>query len=51
MPSLGTDAPFSYYVVPAPERESRCDLGSDDCAIDDFGTGHSSLVSVAARPC
>lgn len=34
MPSFGAHAPLSYYDVPQRERESRCDLGSDDCVID-----------------
>ena len=34
MPSFGTDAPQSYYAVPEEERESRCELGTDDCVID-----------------
>jgi len=34
MPSFGSEKPLSYYEVPEPERESRCDCGSDDCVID-----------------
>ena len=34
VPSFGTDAPLSYYDVPAEQRSGRCDLGSDDCVID-----------------
>ena len=34
MPSFGAKAPLSYYAVPEPDRERRCDLGSDDCVID-----------------
>lgn len=35
MPSFGTDAPLSYYEVPAEQRDTRCRLGSDDCVIDE----------------
>ncbi len=34
MPNFGAYAPLSYYDVPVDERDSRCDLGSDDCVID-----------------
>jgi hypothetical protein len=34
MPSFGARAPLSYYHVPQDERDSRCDLGTDDCVID-----------------
>ncbi|GLR11752.1 hypothetical protein GCM10007907_05420 [Chitinimonas prasina] len=34
MPSFDAAAPISYYAIPKNERETRCDLGSDDCIID-----------------
>jgi hypothetical protein len=34
MPTFGADRPLSYFAVPESERESRCDVGSDDCVID-----------------
>jgi hypothetical protein len=34
MPTFGAKAPLSYFEVPEEERETRCDLGSDDCVID-----------------
>jgi hypothetical protein len=34
MPSFGATAPLSFYEIPEPVREQRCDLGSDDCVID-----------------
>ncbi len=34
MPSLGADAPSSYFAIPEEERAARCELGSDDCVID-----------------
>lgn len=35
VPSLGTDAPVSYYDIPTEQRNARCRLGSDDCVIDE----------------
>lgn len=35
MPTFGSDRPLSYYVIPAEERATRCDCGSDDCVIDE----------------
>ena len=35
MPTFGAVAPLSYYAISEAERESRCDLGSDDCVIDE----------------
>ena len=35
MPTFGAAAPLSYYALPEAERESRCELGSDDCVIDE----------------
>jgi len=34
MPAFGTQAPDSYLALPERERETRGDLGSDDCVID-----------------
>ena len=34
MPAFGTDAPLSYYAVPATERDRRCQLEADACVVD-----------------
>jgi hypothetical protein len=34
MPTFGSEAPLSYYAVPAAERVKRCQLGTDDCIVD-----------------
>ena len=34
MPTFGADKPLSYFAVPQDERDTRCDVGSDDCVID-----------------
>lgn len=34
MPSFGTDEPLSYFAVPEQERESRCELNTDECVVD-----------------
>lgn len=34
MPSLVAPAPASYFSVPEDDRDSRCQLGTDDCIID-----------------
>jgi hypothetical protein len=40
MPSFDADAPATFYGVPEDERESRCQLTSDECVID----GHMFFV-------
>lgn len=35
MPSFGAATPFSYNALPPEERETRGDLGSDECVIDE----------------
>jgi hypothetical protein len=35
MPAFGWDYPVQYLDIPEDERETRCDLGTDDCVIDD----------------
>jgi hypothetical protein len=34
MPTFGSKGPLNYYSIPEAERETRGDLGSDDCVID-----------------
>lgn len=34
MPTYGADAPSHYYGISPEERETRCELGSDECVID-----------------
>ena len=50
--SFGVEAPAYYYSVPETERESRCQLSSDQCIVDSehfFIVGNLDLPIIGTR--
>lgn len=35
VPTFAAEAPLAYYQIPECDRDTRCQLTSDDCVIDD----------------